>query len=192
VIGVRFSPLATWPHGHTRDRRSRWAFKASWSNTLELLDRELRLLDATDVIIGVHLQPQHIRLDGWPRGNAPEPSHPGVEISFTSGAIARLDPTVRRGRELIRRAGGDAKAALRRAHPDTGGDHADFVAIQAATDPAKRLVYATDVCAFWQHNIRSIALGLEALRAVDRYGISRRGEQYAGFRAALTSGREAA
>lgn len=47
--------------------------------------------------------------------------------------------------------------------------------------PHGRLVYATDVCAFWQHNVRSIGLGLEALRAVDRYGITRRGEQYAGF-----------
>lgn len=46
-----------------------------------------------------------------------------------------------------------------------------------------RLVYATDSCAYWQHNVRSLALGLEALRAVDRFGITRRGEQYAGFRA---------
>lgn len=45
-----------------------------------------------------------------------------------------------------------------------------------------RLVYATDVCERWQHNVRSIALGLESLRAVDRYGITRRGEQYAGWR----------
>jgi hypothetical protein len=44
-----------------------------------------------------------------------------------------------------------------------------------------RLVYATDVCEYWQHNVRSIALGLEALRAVDRFGISRKGEQYAGW-----------
>jgi hypothetical protein len=50
-----------------------------------------------------------------------------------------------------------------------------------------RLVYATDVCDRWQHNVRSIALGLEALRAVDRYGITRRGEQYAGWRQ-LTTG----
>lgn len=47
----------------------------------------------------------------------------------------------------------------------------------------QRLVYATDVCERWTHNVRSIALGLESLRAVDRYGITRRGEQYAGFRA---------
>jgi hypothetical protein len=44
-----------------------------------------------------------------------------------------------------------------------------------------RLVFATDVCEYWQHNVRSIGLGLEALRAVDRYGITRKGEQYAGF-----------
>jgi hypothetical protein len=44
-------------------------------------------------------------------------------------------------------------------------------------------VYATDVCERWEHNVRAIALGLEALRAVDRHGITRRGEQYAGFKA---------
>lgn len=51
----------------------------------------------------------------------------------------------------------------------------------------RRLAYATDVCQTWQHNVRSIALGLEALRAVDRFGITRHGEQYAGF-AQLTAG----
>jgi hypothetical protein len=35
----------------------------------------------------------------------------------------------------------------------------------------------------WQQNVRAIALGLEALRKVDRYGITRRREQYTGFRA---------
>lgn len=34
----------------------------------------------------------------------------------------------------------------------------------------------------WQENVRAVALGLEALRAVDRYGMTRRGEQYAGWR----------
>lgn len=35
----------------------------------------------------------------------------------------------------------------------------------------------------WQVNLRAIALGLEALRMLDRYGIAGRGEQYAGWRA---------
>lgn len=34
----------------------------------------------------------------------------------------------------------------------------------------------------WQDNVRAIALALEALRAVDRYGVSKRGEQYRGWR----------
>lgn len=34
----------------------------------------------------------------------------------------------------------------------------------------------------WQHNVRAIALTLEALRSVDRYGATQSGEQYAGWR----------
>lgn len=35
----------------------------------------------------------------------------------------------------------------------------------------------------WQANVRAVALALEALRAVDRYGVTRRGEQYRGWSA---------
>jgi hypothetical protein len=71
-----------------------------------------------------------------------------------------------------------------------------------ATSPAVRLAfdssegpltYATDVFERpswrregmredWQHNLYAIVLGLEALRRVDRYGITQRGEQYQGFK----------
>jgi hypothetical protein len=34
----------------------------------------------------------------------------------------------------------------------------------------------------WQANLRAIALSMQALRAVDRHGVSRRGEQYTGWR----------
>jgi hypothetical protein len=40
----------------------------------------------------------------------------------------------------------------------------------------------------WQHNVRAIAKTLEALRAVDRYGATETGQQYAGFKA-LPAGR---
>lgn len=33
----------------------------------------------------------------------------------------------------------------------------------------------------WKANVRAIALGLQALRSVDRYGITRGGEQYTGW-----------
>jgi len=34
----------------------------------------------------------------------------------------------------------------------------------------------------WRDNLRAIALSLQALRAVDRYGVSKRGEQYRGWK----------
>ena len=45
------------------------------------------------------------------------------------------------------------------------------------------LQYPTDEFAHWHDNLRAIALGMEALRRVDRYGVSKRGEQYTGWRA---------
>lgn len=44
------------------------------------------------------------------------------------------------------------------------------------------LRYGTDAFPNWQANVRAIALGLEALRKVERYGIGKRGEQYVGWR----------
>jgi hypothetical protein len=114
-------------------RRSRWTFKASWNDTLNLLDRELDNLGAREFVIEADFKESDIRLDGVPRANARQPQFPGVRIYFES-----------------------------------------------MHGP---LVYQADNCAFWQHNVRSIALGLEALRAVDRYGITHRAEQYTGFRA---------
>ncbi len=33
----------------------------------------------------------------------------------------------------------------------------------------------------WRDNVRAVGLGLQALRAVDRYGVTKRGEQYSGW-----------
>lgn len=43
------------------------------------------------------------------------------------------------------------------------------------------LTYATDQYDGWKANVRATALALEALRAVDRYGVSKHGEQYRGW-----------
>jgi hypothetical protein len=43
------------------------------------------------------------------------------------------------------------------------------------------LTYATDRYDRWRDNVRAVALSLEALRAVDRYGVSGSGEQYRGW-----------
>lgn len=133
-----FRPLPVWPYPATPWERQRdRPFSSAWSQTMDLLDRELGYLGGHHVVMGVGLEAYDIRQDGQPRANARARLHQGVELAFDS-------------------------------------DHG-------------RLTYATDVCTVWQDNVRSIALGLEALRAVDRYGISARGQQYAGF-AALPMG----
>lgn len=45
------------------------------------------------------------------------------------------------------------------------------------------LMYPCDTFTTWQDNLRAIALALEALRKVDRYGVTKRGEQYTGWKA---------
>lgn len=57
------------------------------------------------------------------------------------------------------------------------------VKISFNTPNLGRLEYATDAYEFWQHNVRAIALSLEALRAVDRYGTTSGRQQYTGFKA---------
>lgn len=134
-----YRPLPNWPFPATPwdQRRSRWTFKASWSDTLDKLEYEIGRLDGSSVVFGIGLEERDIRKDGLPRADARPARHPGVEISFDS----------RHG----------------------------------------RLTYSTDSYELWQHNVRAIALGLEYLRGLDRYGITRRGEQYAGW-AQLTAG----
>lgn len=53
------------------------------------------------------------------------------------------------------------------------------------------LQYPGDAFDKWQDNLRAIALGLEALRRVDRYGITRHGEQYTGWKALPSGGMDA-
>lgn len=45
------------------------------------------------------------------------------------------------------------------------------------------LSWPCDTFTTWQDNIRGIALAMEALRKVDRYGVTKRGEQYTGWKA---------
>lgn len=45
------------------------------------------------------------------------------------------------------------------------------------------LRYPCDTFYDWQDNLYAIALALEALRKVDRYGVTKRGEQYTGWKA---------
>jgi hypothetical protein len=136
-----YRPLpAVWPVGPRTlvDERRSSPFKAPYSKTIELLNRELWLLNAVEpIVMEAGYQPHELRLDGLPRKGA-QPNDPAVILSFDS----RVGP----------------------------------------------LRYGCDT--YWDHeaNLRAIALALEALRAVDRYGVTKRGEQYQGWAALPPSG----
>ena len=76
---------------------------------------------------------------------------------------------------------GMLRASARLGHP---GVAISFESMHGPlTYPCDRFVSAGQgALADWQVNVRAIALGLEALRRVERYGITSRGEQYAGWR----------
>lgn len=102
-----------------------------WNETLGLLDKELRALEAKKLVFQLDLSESDIRLDGMPSARA-RINDPAVIVSFDS----KHGP----------------------------------------------LRYFCDQFTDWHDNIRAIALGLEALRKVERYGITHKGEQYAGWK----------
>lgn len=65
-------------------------------------------------------------------------------------------------------------------HARTPGIVISFEATRVPDKPHLRYEVGTFVD--WRANVRAVALGLEALRAVDRHGVTRRGEQYAGWK----------
>lgn len=141
-LGASCRPIEDWPGPFTPDR-TRSPFSAPLAPTLDLLTRELRLLRAERIVVGLAIPPGKIRLDGLPYADA-KASHPGVLLAFDS------------------RHGPLRYAADRFRRPMDGQEG-------------------------WQDNLRAIALTLENLRAVDRYGATADGQQYRGY-AALGAG----
>lgn len=138
MIDARFVSIVSWPGTPTPNYRQRSApFRAPYARTLDLLEAELKHLNAKDVLIQAYFQREDIRNDGWPRSNARKPERPGVILTFDV------------------RKGGNAVA----------------------------MSFPCDTFNGWEDNLRAIALSLEALRKVDRYGVTRNNEQYRGFAA---------
>lgn len=140
VVVRPLNPDVDWP-GPQTDPRQPSRFEADWSNTVELLTREIDHLRAGNErsLLQLGVTENQLRNDGLPRS--------GTRITFP-GVILRI--------------------------PSEYGE---------LTYPCDTFVTGRfgDRGDAWQHNLRAVALGLEALRKVDRYGIAQRGQQYAGW-----------
>lgn len=126
-----FRPLEHWDR-RVDASRPHSPFRAPYQDTIDLLEREARMLGARIVVVELAITEMDLRRDGQPYAGT-KPRHPGVTVAFES----RHGP----------------------------------------------LKYTADKFTTWTENLRAIALGLEALRKVDRYGMTSRGEQYAGWKA---------
>lgn len=124
--------------------RTRSQFTATYSDTLNLLEREVYALQTRgmdDPVLMIDITEADLRLDGQVRANA-RPASDAVALAFES----------KRGPLVFRADRYDSKP------------------------------WGSKMDGLWQHNLRAIALTLEALRAVDRYGATQSGEQYVGYR----------
>ena len=137
--------------------------------------------------LGLRVRP----LDGWPdtfdvhRSRRPSPfSAPLSETAYRLGVELRA-LEARDGILEVAiapadfRRDGFPRAQARATHPG--------VVLSLPATVHGPLRYFTDEFDAWQDNVRAIALSLESLRRVDRYGVARRGEQYRGW-TALPSG----
>lgn len=129
-MNISIQAIPAWPRKLTGSRHHS-RFKVTYSQTIDLLERELLHLGAHSVAMQIAIRPEDIRLDGQMRANI-KPSHPGVILCFT-------------------------------------GKHGPV------TMPCDHYTH-------WHDNLRAIALSLEALRAVDRHGVTTSGEQYKGWK----------
>lgn len=130
-------------------------------------------------------------LSGWPQP-VTEPRDSGGR--FTADLDSTLNLLVRE----VEMVGGDlavieldlSEAELRRDGRPRARARIDFpgviVSFESRHGPLRYLTdrfeqrWAQDAPG-WQSNLRAVALGLEALRKVERYGIATRGEQYVGW-----------
>lgn len=77
---------------------------------------------------------------------------------------------------------GFAKAQIRNDGWPKGGTRPDHPAVVVSfISNGKQLSFAASRYLSYEENLRAVASSLEALRAVDRYGVSGSGEQYAGW-----------
>jgi hypothetical protein len=129
MLNARFVPLETWPGKPTPKRRES-TFRASYLNTLDLLEEELSKLKAKEILIQAFFTRDQLRNDSWPK-TAAQPRDVGVILSFDS--------------------------------------------------PKGPLSFPCDTFNTFDCNLRAIALALQALRAVDRYGVTQGNEQYKGW-----------
>jgi hypothetical protein len=139
-MSIQYGPIVRWP-GKLRSpgERIRAPFKSGHSDTIRLLERELRFVSAESPVVQIAVPEGQWTRDGRPYANA-RGDHPGVIVSFSKPAVV---------------SGNRVKIPLS---------------------------FPCDRFTTWETNLRAVAIALEDLRRIDRYGVTQNAEQYHGFK----------
>jgi hypothetical protein len=151
---VTYRPYRVWP-GRVYDAPGRSPFTASWASTLDDLDREVHQLQSDD--------------RAWRADRLGEPVEVTIELDIPTKAL--------------RRDGGllaDARVGYHGVVISFDSRHGE---LRYLCDRYAVAAWARGALEPWKANVRAIVLSLEALRSVDRHGVTTAGEQYAGFKA---------
>jgi hypothetical protein len=140
---IEWGSIQRWP-GKLRDdaQRIRPPFKAKHADTIRMLERELRMINAETCVVQIAAGAGLVTADGRPYAGT-RLKHPGVIVSFSKP-------------------------------------------VQLPGEPRPRkvpLAFPADRFTSWESNLRAVAIALEDLRRIDRYGVTSTGEQYTGFKA---------
>lgn len=126
ILRIPIKPIIAWP-GRRNQNPINSPFRATCSQTLKLIDKELNHAKAVDQswFIEMFVRPEDIRRDGELRANA-KPPEPGIIFTFERFTEGRK---------------------------------------------TQSLSFPCDRFNSWKDNLRAIALSMQSLRQVERYGV---------------------
>lgn len=78
---IEHETLGAWPFPPTKNRRAS-QFRMAYPGTLEKLRDELERISAREISLQTGIPYRHVRMDGFPRADAPKPVFPGVILAF--------------------------------------------------------------------------------------------------------------
>jgi hypothetical protein len=132
-------------------------------------------------------------LTQWPGKRTP--TYARKRAPFKAGYPRTLDDLEREighlnGKAVVIQAGFDARDIRNDGWPRSSARAKEPGVVVSFQTPNGPLSFPCDTYDAWEDNLRAIALSLEALRAVNRYGVTKHAEQYQGFKALSAPGAE--
>lgn len=174
---VAIQPIAEWPQKKVSGVKS--PFRAGFTDTLDMLERELSHLGASEPTLLTLHDPDDVRLDGRLKTDTRRPTYQGVVLEFKRAARPH-ETKCAHCRSGVGRFWTQAADKSRSAYAHKVADRAVWCDDQKPEPVTFR--FPADKYSDWRDNVRAIAMVLEGLRMIERHGVKSEA-QYAGYKA---------